>query len=39
MGYLGFRFQSLRLKIMLCLGSYLLYKLQEPGFMFLATGP
>ena len=39
MGYLGLRFKGLGLKIVLCLGSYVLQELQEPDFMFLATGP
>ena len=39
MGYMGLRFKSLGLKIMLCIGSYVLSELQEPDFMYLATGP
>ena len=37
MGYLGFRFRGSGLNIMLCLGSYVFYELQEPDFMFLAS--
>ena len=39
MGYLCLRFTGLGHKIMLCLGGYVLSELQEPDFMFLATGP
>ena len=38
MGYLGLRFVGLGLKIILCLGSYVLQELQEPDFMFPAVG-
>ena len=38
MGYLGLRFVGLGLKIILCLGSYVLQELQEPDFMFPARG-
>ena len=39
MGYLCLRLRSLGLKIVLCLGGYVLLELQEPDFMFLAKGP
>ena len=37
-GIFRFKIWGLGLKIMLCLGSYVLKKLQGPDFMFLATG-
>ena len=37
MEYLDLKFRVLGLKIILCLGSYVLLELQEPDLMFLAT--
>ena len=39
MGYLDLRFRDWELKLMLCLGDQMPSELQEPDFMFLATGP